>query len=170
VNRGAVRNVSLQAPDRGALWAQLALTQTQLAEMTGLTFRQVHHWAERGYLTPSPENPDRYNGDAVDLCVLIKQALRAGMSLHRAVPLAQAYVTEGLADQLGREGVASTRVVEVVAALREAQAGVETTLAVLELVVPEEMEQPEVLVGSASLGPGRSRPRRGAGAGSRAPG
>jgi DNA-binding transcriptional MerR regulator len=109
-----------------------------LAELCGVSVRQVFYWARQGYIMAVPGQDDRYNGDAVDLCVLIKQALRAGLPLHRAVLLAQAYITEGLADQLGREGVASTRVVEVVAALREAQAGVETTLAVLEQVAPEE--------------------------------
>ena len=79
---------SLRAPDRGARWTQLALTRTQLAALCRVSVRQVSYWARQGYIMPASERDDRYNGDAVDLCVLIRQALRAGVPLHRAVPLA----------------------------------------------------------------------------------
>jgi hypothetical protein len=55
---------------------------------------------------------------------------------------AQAYVVEDLADQLAREGTDPTSLSGVVRALREAQASVEVTLAVLDQVAPAVAEQP----------------------------
>ncbi len=56
--------------------------------------RQVDGWTRRGYLTPRP-GTDRYNGNAVELCLLIKQGRDAGVSLRRAVAQARAYLAEG---------------------------------------------------------------------------
>jgi DNA-binding transcriptional MerR regulator len=78
-----MRDFSFSPPNRGALWSMLALTKTQLAEICGLTTRQVSHWTSQGYITTSGRNPERYNGDAVDLCVLIKQGLASGIPLKR---------------------------------------------------------------------------------------
>ena len=51
---------SLRAPDRGALWTQLAHTRTQLAELCGVSLRQVAYWAKQGILTPVPGHADLY--------------------------------------------------------------------------------------------------------------
>jgi DNA-binding transcriptional MerR regulator len=132
---------SLRAPDRGVLWTQLALTHTQVAALSGVSVRQVTYWTMQGYIVPVPGREDRYNGDAVDLCVLIKQALRAGIPLGQAVPLAQAYVAGELTDQLVHGGADPASLAGVVTALREAQASVEATLAALDQVLPDEAEQ-----------------------------
>lgn len=129
---------SLRAPDRGALWARLALTETQLAELTGLTFRQVSHWRKRGYLMVATEHPDRFSGDAVDLCVLLKQARQAGVPVHRAVDLARAYIAAELAGQLDPEGYATASLTAVATDLHAAQRAIAETLAVLDQVAPEE--------------------------------
>lgn len=152
-------NVSLQAPDRGVLWAKLALTETQIAEMCGLTVRQVSHWAKQGYLTASPEHPDRYNGDAVDLCLLIKQARQAGLPLHLGVDLARAYVAAELTGQLAPEDYATTRLTEIATDLRTAQQAINETLTVLDLVAPAEAGPADVLSGApppaqVQIGPG----------------
>src|SRR3712207_4449045 len=84
-----MRDGRLAAPDRGALWLDLALTNTQLARLCDLTTRQIIHWTNQGYIVPSRERPVRYNGQAIDLCVLIKQGLDHGMPLKRAVAAAQ---------------------------------------------------------------------------------
>lgn len=86
------------------LWARLALTATQLSQLTGVSRRQVEWWRQRGYLTPSPEQPDRFSGDAVTLALLIKQGLDVG------VPLQQAYLlaTRHLAAKLSAGLAAST--------------------------------------------------------------
>ena len=80
------------------LWARLALTATQLSRLTGVSRRQVEWWRRRGYLTPSPEDPDRFNGDAVTLTLLIKQAIDAGVPLGRAYEMATTHLAQTLSD------------------------------------------------------------------------
>jgi hypothetical protein len=75
---------ALDPPARGALWLNLALTKVQLAALCGVTVRQVAHWTTQGYLSPRPGS-DRYNGNAVEQCLLIKQGRDAGLSPRRAV-------------------------------------------------------------------------------------
>ena len=95
----------LSPPNRGALWLNLALTKTQLAELCGLTTRQVGYWTQRGYLTTSPSHPDRYNGNAVDLCVLIKQGLDQGLTFQRALGHARRVLTEEVTGQRGLDSL-----------------------------------------------------------------
>src|SRR5581483_6009200 len=54
----------------------------------------------RGYLTPSPEQPDRFSGDAVTLALLIKQGLDAGLPLSRAYRMATRHLAARLAQGL----------------------------------------------------------------------
>ncbi len=84
---------SLEPPNRGALWLSLALTQAQLAKLCGVSKRQVQHWTKLGYLTTRPGS-DHYNGNAVDLCLLIRQELDQGLSLNRAVAVARDYLAD----------------------------------------------------------------------------
>lgn len=84
---------TLGTPDRGALWLELALTNTQLARLCDLTTRQIIHWTNQGYIAPSRERPVRYNGQAIDLCILIKQGLDHGMPLKRAVAAARRHLS-----------------------------------------------------------------------------
>jgi DNA-binding transcriptional MerR regulator len=103
-----VKDFTLAPPNRGALWSSLALTKTQLADLCGLTTRQVSHWTSQGYINASGRNPERYNGDAVDFCVLIKQGLQHGLPLRRAVALARAYASDELARQPGMAAIGSS--------------------------------------------------------------
>ena len=84
-----------------ALWARLELTGTQLAALTGISRRQVEWWRRRGYLPPAPEAPDRYGGNAVEIALLIKQAVEAGVALRRAHELASAHMAARLAPGVG---------------------------------------------------------------------
>jgi hypothetical protein len=83
---------AFEEPNLAEVWARLALTATQLSRLTRISRRQVEWWRLRGYLTPSPEEPERFNGDAVTLAMLIKQALDGGHPLHRAYDLARQHL------------------------------------------------------------------------------
>jgi DNA-binding transcriptional MerR regulator len=80
---------SLKPPDRGRMWADLALTIRQAAAITGVSPRQIQHWLDRGYLPASIKGTRRISGNALDLIALIHQARLAGIPLRRAVPLAK---------------------------------------------------------------------------------
>jgi DNA-binding transcriptional MerR regulator len=93
------RTFQFEPVNRGALWTRLNLTTAQLANLCDLTTRQVSYWAQKGYLPRSPQNPERFNGNAVDMCILIKQALDNGASLGQAARLAEGHLTAALQDQ-----------------------------------------------------------------------
>ncbi len=95
----------LTPPNRGALWLNLALTKTQLAELCGLSTRQIGYWTQRGYLNTSPSHPDRYNGNAVDLCILIKQGLDQGLRFQRALSHARRVLSEEVTGQRGLDSL-----------------------------------------------------------------
>jgi hypothetical protein len=95
----------LTPPNRGALWLTLALTKTQLADLCGLTTRQIGYWTQRGYLSTSPSHPDRYNGNAVDLCILIKQGLEQGLTFQRALSHARRVLTQEVTGQRGLDSL-----------------------------------------------------------------
>lgn len=96
-SRGRRSDFRFEQPDLAEVWARLALTATQLSRLTGVSRRQVEWWRQRGYLTPSPEQPDRFNGDAVTLALLIKQGLDSGLPLRRSYELARDHLAEILA-------------------------------------------------------------------------
>ncbi len=96
---------TLTPPNRGALWLNLALTKTQLADLCGLTTRQIGYWTQRGYLSTSPSHPDRYNGNAVDLCILIKRGLDQGLTFQRALSHARRVLIEELTGQRGLDSL-----------------------------------------------------------------
>jgi DNA-binding transcriptional MerR regulator len=112
----------LTPPDRGALWVALALTKTQLAALCGLTVRQVTYWAAQGYLPAAPAHPERYNGNAIDLALLIKQGLERGLPLRRAVALARAHLGEELARQPGLGALDGATLAALDAELGQAEA------------------------------------------------
>ncbi|HMA33343.1 MAG TPA: hypothetical protein VKY74_02600 [Chloroflexia bacterium] len=93
------RSFQFEPVNRGALWTRLNLTTAQLAALCDLTTRQVSYWAQKGYLPRAPQNPERFNGNAVDVCMLIKQGLDGGASLAQAARLATVY----LAEEFGRQ-------------------------------------------------------------------
>jgi DNA-binding transcriptional MerR regulator len=128
-----MRDFTLTSPNRGALWSTLALTKTQLAELCGLTTRQISHWTSQGYITTSGRNPERYNGDAIDLCVLIKQGLSHGIPLRRSVAQARDYLAREMARQPGMGAIQPPALLDIREKLRGAEASI---TAVLEVVTP----------------------------------
>ncbi len=129
-------DVSLTPPDRGAIWSSLALTQTQLAELCGLTVRQVGHWTSRGYITTSRRHPERYNGNSIDLCLLIKQGLRRGLPLRRAVRTAHDYVGNELARQPDLKAIEPPVLLDLRETLRNIESSASTLLRAVEPLVP----------------------------------
>lgn len=125
-------------PNRGALWSGLALTKTQLAELCGLTTRQISHWTSQGYITTSSHHPDRYNGDAIDSCVLIKQGLQHGIPLRRSVARARAYLASQHSQQPGLAAIPTPTLVEIRDSLQRAQASLDVVLQAVEARTPRQ--------------------------------
>ena len=138
-----MRDFTLTSPNRGALWSTLALTKTQLAELCGLTTRQISHWTSQGYIVTSGRNPERYNGDAIDLCVLIKQGLLNGIPLRRSVALAREHIAAELARQPGMRAIEPPALLEIRDRLRGAEAAIATVLEVVTPLVPANLEPGE---------------------------
>ncbi len=126
---------TLEPPNRGALWLDLALTQVQVAELCGVSARQVQHWTRRGYLITRPGS-DHYNGNAVEQCLLIKQGLDAGVSLRRAVAQARASLAEEAAQHPDLARLAPPTLREVQERLRAARAAVAAVREVVEPLTP----------------------------------
>ncbi len=138
-----MRDFTFSPPNRGALWSMLALTKTQLAEICNLTTRQVSHWTSQGYITTSGRNPGRYNGDAVDLCILIKQGLSNGVPLKRSVRVAREYVANELAQQPVMSVIEPPALVDIREKLRGAESSIAMVLEVVSALVPRDaIEEP----------------------------
>ena len=135
-----MRDFTFSPPNRGALWSMLALTKTQLAELCELTTRQVSHWTNQGYITTSGRNPERYNGDAVDLCILIKQGLMNGVPLKRSVRIAREYVAGELRDQPEMRVFEPPALIDIREKLRGAGTSIETVLQVVDALIPRDVE------------------------------
>ena len=130
--------VLLSPPNRTALWSSLALSKAQLAELCGLTTRQVSHWTLRGYIKTSGPNPDRYNGDAIDLCVLIKQGLTNGLSLRQAVAQAHAFINDERSQRPAVSGIEPAMLADIRSQLETADEQLRQVLAVVRPLVPRE--------------------------------
>jgi DNA-binding transcriptional MerR regulator len=137
-----MKDFTFSPPNRGALWASLALTKTQLAELCGLTTRQVSHWTLQRYITTSGRNPERYNGEAVDMCILIKQSLSHGIPLRRSVNMARAYIAGEMARQPGMSSIEPPALLEIREKLRGAEASISAVLEVVAPLVPVRIEHP----------------------------
>ena len=123
----------LSPRNRGALWLNLALTKTQLADLCGLTTRQIGYWTQRGYITTSPSHPDRYNGNAIDLCILIRGGLEQGLTFRRALTEARRVLNEEVMGQPGLDALDP----EQIAAIREKLSSAASSVSlVLESVAP----------------------------------
>ncbi len=81
-------DIDLGHVNRGILWSRLALTQTQLAQLAGLSQRQISRWAAHGLLPPSSGIPGRYNGEDVERVILMQRAIARGYRPTRAAQLA----------------------------------------------------------------------------------
>lgn len=149
----AQKDVRLSPPNRGALWSSLQITKTQLAELCGLTTRQVSHWTSQGYIMAAGRSPDRYNGDAIDLCVLVKQGLLSGLPLKRSVALAREYITNELRRQPGMVAIVPPSLLDIREKLRGADASITAVLQVIEPLVPRtigEEAAPEAATANAA--------------------
>lgn len=135
------KEFTLTPPNRGALWSSLQLTKTQLAELCGLTTRQISHWTSQGYIAASGRNPERYNGDAIDLCVLIKQGLLNGLPLKRSVARARAFITDELVNQPGMARIEPPALADIRDKLRGAEASIIAVLQVVEPLVPRAIHE-----------------------------
>lgn len=144
-----MREVPLIPPNRGALWSSLALTKSQLAELCGLTTRQVGHWASQGYITAAQHDPERYNGEAIDMCVLIKQGLNGRLPLRRAVARARAYQADELARQPGMGAIIPPSLLDIRQRLRGARASLQAVLEAVEPLVPDYPELAPVAADAA---------------------
>lgn len=140
----SVKGFTFVPPNRGALWSSLALTKTQLAELCGLTTRQVSHWTSQGYIAATGRSPDRYNGTAVDLCVLIKQGLNSGIPLRRSVALARSYVAAELIRQPSMGVIEPPALLDIREKLQGAEASISAVLEAVRPLVPRHLE-PESL-------------------------
>ncbi len=128
------RSFQFEPVNRGVLWTRLNLTTAQLAALCDLTTRQVSYWAQKGYLPHSPQNPDRFNGDAADMCILIKQGLSSGFGLSQAARLAQAHLAAELRAQPQMVNFAPPALAD----MHEKLVGVSATVRLLlELIEPQ---------------------------------
>jgi hypothetical protein len=121
--------------DATLLWARLDLTATQLAALAGVSRRQVTWWRQRGYLIPSPGAPDRFGGNAVELVVLMKQAIDAGLPLRRAHDLAARHMAGCLAAGVEQTLAALPGRVRAAASLADLDVQLRAALNVLALVL-----------------------------------
>jgi DNA-binding transcriptional MerR regulator len=95
------KTIAFTPIDRGELWGRLRLNASQLAELTGVSLRQVMFWADRGYLPHVPGAPRTFSGVGLDTALLLAQARAEGVGLKRAAVLARQY--------LGAEFTGATR-------------------------------------------------------------
>jgi DNA-binding transcriptional MerR regulator len=81
-----------QPPDRTRIWSELALTMSQAAQLTGVSERQIQHWMDQGYITPSKTGTRKISGTSLDQVLLIRQARRAGIPLRKSVAMVRDYL------------------------------------------------------------------------------
>ena len=125
-----------EAVNRGALWTKLSLTTAQIAALCGLTTRQVSYWAQKGYLPRSPQNPERFNGNAVDMCVLMKQAMDSGATLSQAAQLAMRYWTTELNEQPQMSNFVPPGLLDIYEKLRSVEITIHGIRAAIEPQIP----------------------------------
>ena len=123
-------------PNRAALWASLSLTQKQVAALCGLSERQVNYWTAQGYLPHSTRDPAHYNGDAVDMAVLIKQGLHQGLLLRQAVEQARAYLAAERSRQPDLHALDAEALAMIASQVAQADAATRQVLAVVTPLAP----------------------------------
>ena len=82
----------------------------------------------------SPDNScaHPFNGDAIDMCLLIKQGLDQDIPLHRAVAAARAYISDELRQQPGAHAIVPPTLVDMLEKLKGAGASIEAVIQVVE--------------------------------------
>ncbi len=119
-------------PNRGRMWADLALTIRQAAAITGVSERQIQHWLNRGYLPVSKEGNRRVSGNALELIVVIQQARQAGYPLRTAVSLSKEYVAKVDAGPLRRVDAGSEALSDLEEKLTAAISAIEAVRGVIQ--------------------------------------
>jgi DNA-binding transcriptional MerR regulator len=132
VPQPAIGDFRFRPPDRGKMWAGLALTIRQAAAVTGVSERQIQHWLNRGYLPISIEGNRRLSGNALDLIALIQQARKAGVPLRRAVQLSNEHLARLNADPLVDTGAGSQTLSELEEKLHAATSAIEAVRKVMQ--------------------------------------
>ena len=136
-----MKPAALTPPNRSALWSSLALTKAQLADLCGVTTRQVSHWTLKGYLATSSHHPDRYSGEAIDLCVLVKQGLDQGLPLRRAVGQARAFLSADREQRPVLGAIEPMALADIHTRLQGAQDALSAVLQVVEPLVPRQPQE-----------------------------
>lgn len=132
---------SFTPPDRGKMWADLALTIRQAAELTGVSERQIQHWLNQGYLPVSVNGERRISGNALDMIALIRQGRRAGIPLKRSVAMAREFIAEQAAGPLAGSNVVPETLSDLEEKLSAADMAIEAVRAVVQHL--KETEQAE---------------------------
>ena len=122
---------------RGVIWAKLSLTAGQVAELAGVSQRQVTYGKRRGFLVAAGTNPERLNGTDVDLCVLMKQPLNAGIPLRRAVDMAHDYLQDELMQQAGLPNFSAEELTDVREKLVGASSSIDLVLSIFDQLADE---------------------------------
>jgi DNA-binding transcriptional MerR regulator len=141
-----------EAVNRGALWTKLNLTTAQLAQLCDLTTRQVSYWALKGYLPRSPQNNERFNGNAVDMCMLIKQAMDGGATLSHAAQMASAYLAEELRRQPQMDNFGPPALLDIYEKLTSVESMVRMVRELIEPQLPPQDAQQAVDYDGAPVG------------------
>jgi len=140
--KSEVPAITFTPPNRGAIWTKLGLSKTQLATLCGVTPRQITHWAQRGYLVAAGEDPQRFNGNAIDMCLLIKQGLDQDVPLGRTVAAARAYLNEELRRQPDAHAIAPPTLADMLEKLKGAGASIEAIIEVVEPLASRSRPEP----------------------------
>ena len=125
-------------PDRGAAWHRLRLTKVQLAALTGVSYRQVEYWTRQGYLVAAETGPERYNGTAVDTCMLMKQALVRGLTARESASRARTFLVNHARQQAGVGALGPASREQLRDGLRTIQASLAAALQATEVLGPHE--------------------------------
>ncbi len=130
--------IQFTSPDRGAMWMRLSLNASQVAALCGVTLRQVIHWADRGYLPRSSQDSGSFNGQAVDMCMLIKEARTRGISHARAAEQARVFLAGELQRDGGTSHVGAPDLATITGRIREIEREAHDLLQQLDPKVPQE--------------------------------
>ncbi len=125
-------------PDRGAMWMRLSLNASQVAALCGVTLRQVIHWADRGYLPRASQDSGAFTGQAVDMCMLIKEARTRGISHARAAEQARRFLTDELQRDGGTPRVGAPDISAIAVQIREIERNAHALLEQLDPKMPQE--------------------------------
>lgn len=120
------------------MWMRLSLNASQVAALCGVTLRQVIHWADRGYLPRSSGDTGAFTGQAVDMCMLIKEARTRGISHARAAEQARRFLANELHGDGGTPRVGAPDLSAIANQIREIERSAQTLLAQIDPKMPQD--------------------------------